>query len=255
MAAPSSSFATNPQPSGGACCEHTREAALRQGAAAGCRAYRAIFPAPREKPHPAHAALFRIGRLAFDDARQHVGRIVPAVRPKPPPIGRQMRAELGPPLLPPPRKADEVLHRGGIREDARLLVAALVKPLHPHRRREPLYGPCEAAPAVVALDRRLPHVGALQHRRHLPFGHLHRLARVDRIDDADPPVRIHRIGQRTQVIVPRVGRVDIGRPPNDFVRQPLVLPEAAPVQQPVRRRGVPLVHRLELQRIEPPLAA
>ena len=36
----------NPQPSGGACDEHPREAALRQGAAAGCRAARAFHAGP-----------------------------------------------------------------------------------------------------------------------------------------------------------------------------------------------------------------
>ena len=71
-----------------------------------------------------------------------------------------MGVQLGPAKVPPPGPPQEVQDRRRIGEDASLLVGALVEPLDPDARSQRLHGPGESAAAVVALDGRLPRVGA-----------------------------------------------------------------------------------------------
>ena len=164
-----------------------------------------------------------------------------------------MGIKLGPPLLPPARKADQMQHRGRIGEDAGLLVGRLVEPPDAHGGREPLQGAGESAASVVALDRRLPRVRRAEHVCHEPLGQLHRLARVDRIGDVDRTVGVDGIAQRTEVVVARVGRIGVVAPAHDVAGKRIVLGELEPVEQPFAGRGAALIHALELQRIEPPL--
>ena len=164
-----------------------------------------------------------------------------------------MGVEFGPAEVPAAGKTHEVERRGRIGEDARLLVAALVEPLDAHARRKCLHGPGETAAAVVALDGGLPRVRAHEHLPHQRLGRLHRLARIDRVGNVNHPVGIDRIGERTEVVVARVGGVGVVGAADDLVWQTVVLGEIQPVQQPLAGRRTPLIHRLELQRVQPPL--
>ena len=160
--------------------------------------------------------------------------------------------ELGPPGAPPLREAEAVLYRSGVREDPGLLVGPLMEPLDPYARSPRLHGPGKTAAAVVALDERLARARPHEHLGHERLGHLHRFTRIDRIGDVDRTVGIDRITERAEVVVARIGRIGVVRPTDDLARQTLVLGQVRPVEQPLAGRRVPLVHRLELQRIEPP---
>ena len=69
----------------------------------------------------------------------------------------------------------------------------------------------------------------------------------------DRPGGVDRIAERTEVVVARIGRVDIAAPAHDLLRQRPVLREPRTVEQPLARSRMPLVHALEPQRVEPPL--
>ena len=104
-----------------------------------------------------------------------------------------------------------------------------MKPFDAHAGRERLHGAGEAAAAVVALDGRLPRIGAQQHLGDQRFGDLHRFARIDGVGDVDRPVGIDCVRERTEVVVARIGRVGIVAAADDLVRQVVVLGEIQPV--------------------------
>ncbi len=205
-----------------------------------------------EETHAPQALAPAAGDFALDDPGHHIRRVVPAVGPELPPVGRQVGMELGPPGAPPLREAEAVLYRSGIREDPGFLVGPLMEPLDPHARSPRLHGPGKTAAAVIALDERLARARPHEHLGHERLGHLHRFTRIDRIGDVDRTVGIDRITERAEVVVARIGRIGVVRPTDDLARQTLVLGQVRPVEQPLAGRRVPLVHRLELQQIEPP---
>ena len=145
-----------------------------------------------------------------------------------------MAVQFGPALLPPRRKAHEVLHGGGIGENACLLVVALVKPFYLDHRQLALQGTRKTATAVVALDRCHPRPRVAQHIGHESFGDLHRLTRIDRVGDVNQAVGIDRIAERAEVVVAHIGRVGVGGVAHHLARQPLVGHEIA-IEQPFAR--------------------
>lgn len=102
-----------------------------------------------EETHAPQALAPAAGDFALDDPGHHIRRIVPAVGPELPPVGRQVGMELGPPGAPPLREAEAVLYRSGVREDPGLLVGPLMEPLDPYARSPRLHGPGKPRPPLL----------------------------------------------------------------------------------------------------------
>ena len=107
----------------------------------------------RTETHRADRAA-RTVEFGLDHPGQRVRSVVAAVGPVEAAVTEQVAREFRPACLPAPRPAREALHRGRIGEDARLLVARLVRPRDAHLRHQAPHRPREAAPAVVAFEKR-----------------------------------------------------------------------------------------------------
>ena len=157
-----------------------------------------------------------VSGFVLDNAGYDIGCIVPTIRMEGAAIGGEVGVHIPPTLLPASRESEQVEHRGRVRENTGLLVARLVKPFNLCRGCHSLYGTGETTTSVVALDGGCAGAISAQHLGHLTLRNLHRLTGIDRIADVDYTVGIHRITERAEIVIARVGSVGVVAIANDI---------------------------------------